>query len=378
MKAKRIICILLLLCIAFTGCQKKQEETVPGTVTGTVSEDPKFDTAVTSLTLADFANAGIFLGDSCDVTFGNGLTLTDVPFHDGYYVRTGEPIICAYPGNPNVSITNNNTGIWKEAGFQDGETVTVTLNENGKYSALQEALGQVYSFDRNEYTTDEEFCNFRALSGGNLKPDFVFRGASPVDGSRGRAPYTDKLLEAHGIGYVIDLADSPEDIEKYKSSSDFNSPYTSGLLKEGKVALLDMSSAYGTDAYRLKIVEGLRAYLAEDECPLYIHCMEGKDRTGFVCMLLEALAGASYEEMRSDYMTTYRNYYKITKDETPEKYEAVASLYFDVFMEDLHGLKDKPVLRATRYSQDAEAYLKGAGMTDDEIQLLVDRITTSE
>lgn len=31
--------------------------------------------------------------------------------------------------------------------------------------------------------------------------------------------------------------------------------------------------------------------------PVYIHCTEGKERTGFVCVLLEALAGASYDEI---------------------------------------------------------------------------------
>ena len=43
------------------------------------------------------------------------------------------------------------------------------------------------------------------------------------------------------------------------------------------------------------------------EGPCYIHCTEGKDRTGFVCLLLEALCGANYGELRDDYMTTYAN-----------------------------------------------------------------------
>ena len=46
---------------------------------------------------------------------------------------------------------------------------------------------------------------------------------------------------------------------------------------------------------------------------LYVHGLEGKDRTGFMCAVLQMLCGASYEEILEYYMKTYENYYKITK-----------------------------------------------------------------
>lgn len=91
---------------------------------------------------------------------------------------------------------------------QNGDTAEITLNTAGKYLATFEVLGQSYSINRNNYESDEIFANFRAMSGGNLKENFIFRGASPVDNSRNRAAVANKLLENAGIKCVIDLADS--------------------------------------------------------------------------------------------------------------------------------------------------------------------------
>ena len=340
----------------------------------TVTKDEKFGAALLSVDQASFEALGFQLGDSCDVVFSNGYTLTDVPYFNGYYVRNGAPVIVAYPGDPNVRVTLNNLGIWEQAGLSDGDGVEITLLRSGKYAAVQEALGQSYSFEREDYPSDEAFCNFRALSGGSLKEDFFFRGASPVDNSRGRAAFTDALLGKTGVAFVIDLADSEEDMEGYLADPDFKSGYTKNLYETGADVLLDMSSSYTSDAYAQKVAEGLRAALVSDG-PFYVHCMEGKDRTGFVCALLEALAGATFDEMKRDYMTTYENYFGVTKEETPEKFDAIVDLYFVPFMEFLHGTQDLETLKAADYREDAAAYLQNGGMTGEEIASLRALIT---
>lgn len=79
--------------------------------------------------------------------------------------------------------------------------------------------------------------------------------------------------------------------------------------------------------------------------------------------------------MQSDYMKTYENYYGITKSDTPDKYDAVVSLYFDAFAAYLHGTEDVAVLASADYTQDAVNYLLDAGMTADEIMTLRHMIT---
>ena len=134
-----------------------------------------------------------------------------------------------------------------------------------------------------------------------------------------------------------------------------------------------MSASFGSDTFKQKLAAGLRKMISA-EGPVYIHCLEGKDRTGFVCFLLESLAGASYDEMLSDYMKTYENYYGITKEDS-DKYNAIASLYFDAFAAYLHGTEDSKALTSADYSQDAVNYLLDAGMTADEIAALRNMIT---
>jgi len=380
---KRLLPLLLILTLLAGLCGCADTDKPAAEVQTQVFRDEKFGAALMALDQAEFELPGFTLGDSCSITFENGYTLTDVPYYDGFYVKNAMPVIVAYPGDPCVRITLNLTGIWDAAKLKDGDAVTVTLLEKGKYLPTQEALGQSYSFDRADYETDEEFCNFRALTGGTLKENLLYRGASPVDNSRGRAAYTDALLEENGVRFVVDLADSEADMAGYMAEDDFASDYTAGLYAESAMVLLDMSSDYQSEAYRKSVAAGLRQVLAMRgpnspdtlKSPVYIHCMEGKDRTGFVCALLEALAGATYDEMLRDYMLTYQNYFKINAETAPEKYAAVAELYFSAFQSFLHGTEDTDILQNADFTEDAKVYLRSGGMTDEEITQLIDLIT---
>ncbi len=338
-----------------------------------ISMDEKFGAAIVNAPVSSFNDSGFSLGDSCDVIFSNGYSLSDVPYFNGYYVKNGDPVIVAYPGDSNIRITLNNVGIWETANLSEEYTVTITLKEAKKYLATQEALGQSYSFERDKYNSDEEFANFRALKGGTLKENLFYRGASPVDNSRNRAKTVDALLEKNGIKSIMDLADSESDMQTYFSIPDFSSNYTKSLYLNEKISLLSMGSSYSSLSYKQSVVKGFK-HISSTEGPYYIHCMEGKDRTGFVCTLLEALAGASYDEMRDDYMTTYKNYYRITLEKTPEKYNAVVSLYFDSFLEELHKTSDVETLKKANYIEDAKRYLSEGGMSESEISSFISAI----
>ncbi len=352
-----------------TGTTQQDSNQNTPKVTGTVSQDSKYGNVKTSFTPADFESAGFALGDTCDVTFGNGYTLTDIPYFNGYYVRTENPLVVDYPGETCIMVAKCNSPLWSASGLEDGMSVTITRNSAGKMLATQEALGQEYSNNRDDYKTDEQFSNFRALTGGNLKDNFLFRGASPVDNSLGRASITNNLLKNQGIATVIDLADSDSEIQKYFTSEGFSSDYARSLYDSGHVVTLAMSSSYKTDKYHQSVGEGMR-FLLEKGGSAYIHCKEGKDRTGFVCFLVEALAGAGYDEMCADYMKTYDNYFGITKEGTPEKHDAVVSVYFNAFAEYLLDVPEGSDLSTGDYVQGARKYLANCGLSDQEIDQL--------
>lgn len=335
-------------------------------IASTVTHDTKHNGAITGITREELEKKGFRLGDSCDVIFGSGYSLENVPLLSGYYVKEGEPVTVSYSDRDMLVITLRNIGIWDEAGLTEGETVTLRLNRRGGYSALEEAFDLKYSNDRADYGSDEEFCNFRALRGGNLKEDFLFRGASPINDETGRAALTDRLISGKGIAFDLNLSESEEDIEALIAENGALSPHAVSLYENGRFAALDLGSDYRGEEYRRSIAEGLRKMM-KAEGPVYIHCVEGKDRTGFVCVLLEALAGATYDEMLDDYMMTYSNYYSVDESSAPEKYGAIAELYFEEFIGILQGTDSGD---NADYSDDAARYLISGGMTEDEIKAL--------
>ncbi len=367
-KISTFVCVILVFSVIASilcACNKTQS---PSLSDAKISKDTKFGAAIIDITIEDFNKLGFELGDSCDISFSNGYKISDVPYFNGYYVKNGEPVIVAYPSNTNVLITLNNVGIWDTAALTNDCTVSISLNMSKKYLATQQALGQSYSLIRSEYSSDEEFSNFRALSGGNLKENFIYRGASPVDNSRNRAPYTDALLEKNTISCVVDLADSESDMSAYLADENFRSEYTKSLYENGNMILLSMGSGYTSQSYKESVVKGFEFMLEhKDATSYYVHCMEGKDRTGFVCALIEALAGATYDEMCADYMKTYENYYKISKDKTPEKYNAIVALYFDSFMECLLKTSDVNVFKTADFTGAATQYLIDGGMSEQSI-----------
>ena len=371
-KLNTIIIAIMAACAVFAlcACTSQKEEVVSEvSISATIKKDAKFDCANLDVGGEDFERAGFAFGDSCDVEFSNGVKLENVPFYNGFYVKTGSPVVVAYPKYDYVAVANNNRDLWTPENLSDGDTVKITLKEKGKFKSTQDALSQTYSVDRADYTTDEQFSNFRALKGGNLKEGFLFRGASPFDNSRNRASVTNSLVENNQIKTIIDLADTQEEMQTYFADANFNSSYSKNLYDEGKVAVLGMGSNQDSPEYKTSLVQGLRL-LVNNGGPAYIHCMEGKDRTGFVCVLIEAFAGASYDDMRDDYMQTYANYYGITKESDEQKYDAICSLYFDAFCEYLAGTSDLNTLKSLDYSDSAKEYLVSCGLTTDEVNAL--------
>jgi hypothetical protein len=65
--------------------------------------------------------------------------------------------------------------------------------------------------------------------------------------------------------------------------------------------------------------------LLEAEGKTGIFCTYGKDRTGFYCAVIEGLAGATYDEILTDFMTSICNYYSI--EEGSEEYDVISEYY---------------------------------------------------
>lgn len=356
------VCIAIILVVSLLqGCSNANKSK-----TYTIFKDKKFNAVDINVSIERFIEEGFELGDSFDVVFSNGYEFKDIPFYNGYYAKTGHPLIVGYPRSDHLSITRVNTGLWDEIDAKEGDTITISLNTKGKYLSVQDSLSLQYSNSRLDFSSDNQFINARALKGGNLKENTFFRGASPINNENNRAYYGDQFLKNNNINFVLDLADNEEDVIEYMQDKDFNSPYALKLYEENKIVLLNMAVAFHNDDYKQKLAIGLREML-KNEGPVYIHCTEGKDRTGFVCFILEALAGCTYEEMQADYMKTYENYYGVTKESSSEKYEIIKEIYFNTFIDTILETEDIDDYSKIDYIELAIGYLSSCGLTQNEI-----------
>jgi hypothetical protein len=155
----------------------------------------------------------------------------------------------------------------------------------------------------------------------------------------------------------MNLSDSEETA---KSFPDYDKTYYSTI----DYIPLDMGVNFDSDDFREKLAEGLR-YFAGHKGPYAVHCTEGKDRAGVVAALLECLMGASYDEVVSDYMVTYYNYYGITPDD--ERYDTIVSENIEATLKTMYKTDD---LSGADLAAEAEEYCRETGLSDEEISAL--------
>ncbi len=359
--------LVLSLTAALSGCGK--EAAAPALSGAAIEHEPEFGGVYITSTIDDFNALGFAYGDSVNVTFSNGYTAEDLPYYNGYYTRNGEALLVAYPGYPYIKAAiNNGDDFWEIAGLSAGDTAEITLAARGKYLAIQNARDIHYTDAREDYDSDVIFANFRSVDAAGIAPDRLFRSASPCDNQHNRAAYVDALMQEAGVRFILNLSDNEEKIAGYMSSPDFSCETFRALLKAGQVAPIALNANYGSQAFREKLAAGL-AVMAQQEGPYLVHCTEGKDRTGFVCMLLEALCGAAYDEIEADYMKTYENYYGITKTADAEKYDTIVENVMVPMLQIIAGADDADVKTAD-LAAGAAQYLTAGGLSDVQIAAL--------
>lgn len=375
---KSAAAVLLCVCLAagalsLTGCGKKQDE-APVLENCSIIHEPEFGGVYITNTIEEFNALGFEYGDSVNITFSNGYELTGLPYYNGYYTKNGDALLVAYPGYDYIKAAiNNGDDLWEVAGLAETDTAAITLGEKGAFSDIQKARDIHYTDERTDYKSDEIFANFRAIDVTGIKKNFLYRSASPCDNQHNRAPFTDSLMKAAGVEFILNLSDNDEKIEGYMSKEDFASPYFKTLYEGGNVKPIALNMNIASDEFKEKIADGFAAMI-KSEGPCLIHCTEGKDRTGFVCMLLEALAGASYDEIAEDYMITYANYYNITQTSDPERYTTIVDSVLNPMIQSMTGDENANVKTADLSSY-AENFLKGAGMTGEQIAALKEMIS---
>ena len=358
------------------------------TLDSSVKDIQKYGNLVLSITKNDMDSIGAEYGDVFTVDLGDQVleapyctSYSDVEIGDLVLRNDGDGIILAinmgdFASSYGIATKVSNPDKTYQWVFEEGkklEDITLSLILTGKGEYRDQYLIHQLSRtnEREDYSSDAVFANFREIVGGNLGSGALFRSSSPVNNEIGRAKYADELVSLNNIRSVMNLADNREAIEGYFKEEDFASPYYKSLYENGQVIALNMGVSFKTREFQNGLVEGL-TFLSKNEGPYLVHCNEGKDRAGFTSALLSALMGLTYDEIASDYMTSYENYYHVEKG--TEQYEAVKRSNIDSMLSFIAGVETKD-LENVDLAAKAEEFLIAIGMEKSDIDTLKSKLS---
>ena len=346
------------------------------TTSGTVAIVDRYGNITLSLLAQNLYNAGFELGDILTITIGE-LEL-DAPLCTSYSdVDTGSVVIRAPGGlgTRNIIIAINMGNFAETNTIAEGAEVTLALKEAGGYLNEWELRQLERTNVREDYDSDEIFANFRSVEVGEFADGVYFRSSSPIDPELGRAAYADDLCEAAGIMTVINLSNSEEEAEALFAAEGFDSPYYKSLYDNGNVICLAMGVDFSSDDFAAKLKLGLE-FLLDNDGPFLVHCTEGKDRAGFVTGILAALMGATAEEIKTDYLESFVNYYKV--EPNSEQYDRIGDSNILESMRGIAGLEKGADLTDVDLAAAAEDYLTGIGLDAAQITALREALSTSK
>ena len=313
-----IVSLIAVLVLASTAAgavvlidQDSKQEVFTGVTIGKNSyANPVFD-----ITLDNLIDAGYSEGDTFDIEVSgvtvHGATLTHgflgVFMFDTYLntEKSGNLAAGSYWDN----ILPNDTG----------NKVTIKhVGTNKDYGKLDRFLNE-YTNSIADYGGNEAvFANFYEVSGGNIKDDRLYRSYGPYTAGNARMQYVNKLAGETGIAYVATLSMTPSAIQaQIDKGAD---GYCVDLFKNGQSVATNIGYQYLIKNDEVKaVLEGM----ADNTGPYLVHCNVGRDRTGFMVTLLQALCGASESDMMDSAARAYVNLYHVDPDS--EEYKVIVN-----------------------------------------------------
>ena len=335
-------------------------------VHATVTDIDQFGDIAFDINQSDLDRIGLEYGDSVDFHFSGGQELKAVPYYPDFFGRMGDPLLGVYLGI--VKIGGIDCNLNEAVGAEPGDTVTITLDQKGRYKAEYEAYNINDATYRMEGQTDEAFLNAREMTAGNIRPGRLYRSASPFDQDFGRVELMASYLVEHNIGGILDLSNSQEKLESFEGLPD----HTAAMIDQGLVIACYLGVDYLDPDTMRSIGTGL-VRLMDLERPWLIHCSLGRDRTGVICAVLEALCGASYDEIEQDFMLSFDQLHAIDMNPESLQYRLYKTRIDDQFVS-LFSIRPEDLPTADLCAA-ATDYLSRCGMTQDQINRLVALLT---
>ncbi|MBQ9338240.1 MAG: tyrosine-protein phosphatase [Lentisphaeria bacterium] len=197
-------------------------------------------------------------------------------------------------------------------------------------------------------TTNVRDCGgWRTTTGKRVRLGMIFRGAQIDGGGRGKrlqiTPEGLAVMKELGIRTDLDLRQS--------KLAEIGTP----LSAFGAKVLNFPIGSYASflKATVQKYPDCFRAFLKEENYPIYIHCMGGADRTGTLVMLLLGALDVNDNDMLTEYQLTSFSTIGVRIVDRP---------VFNEYLKTLDTFAPGKSL-----AEKAQAYWKARGITDEEI-----------
>ena len=388
---KRILAILLMLCLC-CGFAAAEEVTLsqtaeavqPAEVTADVADIQRYGHVMLDFSGSSLLEMGYAYGDVLSISL-NGLAL-EAPLISNYSdIDNQEPFCLASDSNKKVLIGINMGDLAARSGIAEKEfsgeddsafewkylveqpvRVTISLKEKGGYLEGFRLHQMSSSTSRADYPdlSDEEYANFRNVNTTGMGAGALYRSTTPIASDLNRSREADEALDKAGIRTILNLAETEAVMKGHDG-------YAGSHYSERDVIAVNMVVDITSDDFRASVAKGL-AYMAAHEGPYLVHCKEGKDRTGFVCAILECLMGASAEEVTADYMVTYYNFFGVKPG--TEQYDAIRSGNIDKILALVFNVPD---IYQADLAECAGQYLLSAGLDQETIAALKEKLGKS-
>ena len=331
------------------------------------------DSFLTEFEVGDIVTAAIVGYDTFDIPVA--VSVSDVPIA-GF-------VLTANTGSDKLQLEAHYGNLAEILKITDVKTpieVIVSLKEKGGYLTGLEIMRnfQYLSTNIESYPelSIEEFANFREVRTTGIGKGKLYRSSSPIYISLGRYLYADSLAKEAGINTFINLADT-------KNNAESNKGFESSYYSSQNAIFLSLPVEFFSTPFKEGLVNGFR-YMSEHDSPYLVHCTYGMDRTGFTIAVLEALMGATAEEIQADYAKTFCNYYNVVDGMQVPLNGQQVDFFKSVVLRNLRtvyhaeGINIPDTGNADNSNADwaaaTEQYLQKLGMTLEEISSLKNKL----
>ncbi|MGN1376550.1 MAG: tyrosine-protein phosphatase [Prevotella sp.] len=328
-------------------------------------------------------NAGYENGDIVTISGGSLPESLDMPLTNNMMAAgTWGMFLTQYSNEPTLTIGLVNASFFDRVGGKAGDRLTISMKEKAGFLDINDKMNLWESYSRTDYDSDEMFANFYPVECRGIKSGILYRSSSPLtdNDNTSRYEYADRLARKFGINTIISLSSTETSWQEAQATGRDYGEYCNELYSRGAILFHKVASDLFVDQQAVKVATMLRE-MTESTPPFLISCSMGRDRTGLMTIILQVLAGATYDDLESSYMRGFYNWHRLQS--SSELYQYILTMIFHRTLYILSKEGDVDIAEISRLSsfsieeimQDlpaaVDSYLKNkAGMTVEEIEKL--------